>query len=497
MPSWVAESFLYLSVTVGPLAFGAVEPWAAALVAVCVSGMMAASSSVGLPAPNRPLILALVAIAGFGVIQALNPRMIDEPSSFLPFSASSYSTWEAVRLWLLYAAVLWGVPRVLRDEAAVRRFLAVMLTLGCVISLLGIMQLSHDPRLLYGLRSVAYGYEPFGPYFNRDHAASLLAMCFCCGAGLFEDAQERRPGGVAGSFDRAAISVMILVGMALVFLGALLTLSRGGVAALLTCALVLLLTRERGRWAGAGLAVAALAVWASPLATRMTKPFLEAALSLRGMTYASVIALWADHPVFGTGLGAFQQAFYPYQSAETAGLLFEHAHNDLLESLAGQGLVGMVFFAAGTAAFLGQGRWRRRAPGFRRGLLAAVAAFLIHGLVDFNLRIPGNAAVFFALIGALGVFREREDGQAFGRWIPIAASLALTGIFLRPGIASWRHLHGDSAGALRWHDHPRYHHALSLRDSGVPAARHSLAAVHADPLDPRYRARLESLSRSR
>jgi O-antigen ligase len=97
-----------------------------------------------------------------------------------------------------------------------------------------------------------------------------------------------------------------------------------------------------------------------------------------------------------------------------------HAHSDYLELLAEYGIVGGIGMALFLAAHLRVG-WREFArlvrerlarrelyepvgdSGFalQLGCLCAVAAYLAHSVVDFNLHIPANALVFAFIFGVL------------------------------------------------------------------------------------------------
>ena len=131
-----------------------------------------------------------------------------------------------------------------------------------------------------------------------------------------------------------------------------------------------------------------------------------------------------DHPLFGTGPGTFIFIHPRYQSS-TFALKAELTHDDYLNCLDDYGLVGfalaLFFVAAVTLKFfrpLGvDHRWQDRvmvATGF-----AAWLALLFHSLVDFNLHIPANALLLFALTGlGLGGRKRRKKmgtGARF-RW---------------------------------------------------------------------------------
>jgi len=112
--------------------------------------------------------------------------------------------------------------------------------------------------------------------------------------------------------------------------------------------------------------------------------------------------IFREHPWTGTGLGTLQTVFPPYETLYDAKVV-NHAHNDYLEALAETGIAG----AACCAWFLGALFFRslRRVllqdKSFSAALhlsgLVGCTGFLVHGLVDFNLHIPGNALFFFLM----------------------------------------------------------------------------------------------------
>ena len=154
-----------------------------------------------------------------------------------------------------------------------------------------------------------------------------------------------------------------------------------------------------------------------------------------------------DNPVFGTGPGTFVFIHPRYQSS-TFSFKAVLTHNDYLNCLDDYGLVGfgiaMFFVAAVTLKFFrrlrADTRWQDRvlvATGF-----AAWSAFLVHSLVDFNLHIPANALMLFALTG-LGL-RRTQGEEAVRHWSTI--SLAPLGRWLGVGLIIFSLAYGVQVG---------------------------------------------------
>lgn len=158
-----------------------------------------------------------------------------------------------------------------------------------------------------------------------------------------------------------------------------------------------------------------------------------------------------DYPIFGTGPGTFVFVHPRYQDS-TFGYKAVLTHDDYLNCLADYGLIGfilaMFFVIAVTFKYFSplrsDQRWQDRAlvaTGF-----AAWAALLVHSTVDFNLHIPANAMLFFALTGmALGRLKGPEEPSRstipfalLGRWLGwgiVVLSLAYGAEAARTGVS--------------------------------------------------------------
>jgi O-antigen ligase len=138
-----------------------------------------------------------------------------------------------------------------------------------------------------------------------------------------------------------------------------------------------------------------------------------------------------DHPLFGTGPATFVFIHPRYQDS-TFTRKAVLTHDDYLNCLDDYGIIGfgvaMFFVAAVTLKFFqplrAENRWQDRV--MIGTAFAAWGALLIHSTVDFNLHIPANALMFFALIGlGLGRMNRDETGEHWsvislvplGRWL--------------------------------------------------------------------------------
>jgi O-antigen ligase len=122
--------------------------------------------------------------------------------------------------------------------------------------------------------------------------------------------------------------------------------------------------------------------------------------------WQGALKLWSRAPLWGHGAGSFEDSFVAVQPATFAGTNWQHAHNDWLELLATQGVVGLALLVTAVAV-VAKGLWRiakrgvasedRAAGFFGLTLLVALAA---QEFVEFGLTRPANAVAVALMLGA-------------------------------------------------------------------------------------------------
>jgi O-antigen ligase len=106
----------------------------------------------------------------------------------------------------------------------------------------------------------------------------------------------------------------------------------------------------------------------------------------------------------GIGIGRYQDVFRQYQTYRPE-LLFDHTHNDYLETIAEWGLpIAITFWMSlffllyrSVRAFFTVSAIEQR--GILLGCIGPILSILVHSLTDFNLQIPSNAMLFFTFVG--------------------------------------------------------------------------------------------------
>jgi O-antigen ligase len=286
------------------------------------------------------------------------------------------------------------------------RFLKALVVIGLAEAVLGITQYLISPGWIFGYVNTAY--KVSGTLINHNHFAGLLEMLIPVAFGLAYIAATR--------FDDLARSYVYLLAGAVMGLSLILSTSRMGILSFFTTLLflgiLLRVSRSRRRLAvGFTLTVvglvlsAALWIGIDVVIQRYSELLGVDAILREGrfLVFSDTLRMIRANPL-GVGIGNFQDRFREYQTYRP-NLLFDHAHNDYLETAAEWGLpIAAIFWMLVAFAFVRSVRLfvSLHSPEQRGILLAclgAIFSILIHSLTDFNLQIPSNAMLFFTFVG--------------------------------------------------------------------------------------------------
>jgi O-antigen ligase len=393
-----------------------------------------------------------------------------------PISIDPGTTLQALALCAgLALLALAAAPALARERPALFAVAAVAAA-GAALAAYAILARARFGSLLYG-RFAVPTVAPFGPFVSKNHFAGWSVMAALLTAGLalgLAEAARRR--GRDWTTDSRAGAVMLAFAATLAMaLATLASASRGGVMALAAGAATLVALRllRAGRSPkrliplGIGIALVASLVGLVPRESQERIATLSGA-SFRLETWQGALRLWSASPLAGHGLGAFHDA-YPRFKHGYGFVRVEHSENDYLETLAETGVVGLGLALAGLASLFVagvRGISEGREPVTRaigQGALAALAALAVHSGVDFNLRIPSNAA-----LAALAAAAAAALAGLRARRLPRPAALALALGLLALGAS-----------------------ALTRAPDAAPAAREEVIAAASAPLAAVRQLRLE------
>lgn len=113
-----------------------------------------------------------------------------------------------------------------------------------------------------------------------------------------------------------------------------------------------------------------------------------------------------DYPWFGSGLGTYRIADYPYDKATSRGVIFRYAENSFVQTLLEMGRVGAILFILVYVLLLGVlGRFLNGSHSVETTAFAIAGTSLLVGQiisssVDFGIYLPANLFLFSLLCGA-------------------------------------------------------------------------------------------------
>ncbi len=205
-----------------------------------------------------------------------------------------------------------------------------------------------------------------------------------------------------------AVQLVSLGVLAVIVPTELLTLSRGGYLTL-TAITVGLALAHRYRWwllaAGAALAVAVSRIpsIAARLAVEVDFNNGNNTLVGRSQLWSATLRMLRDHPIFGAGLAGFTTRLGPYWNANHIDRFID-PHNIVLNFWVETGILGVVAFAwILVVAFRVSWRgWHQASPDWQPihlGVLLALVAFVVHGLIDVPYFKNDLSLEFWTLVG--------------------------------------------------------------------------------------------------
>lgn len=400
--SRVNEVVLYSLVSVlllAPLAFGAVEVWATAIVEIAVAILISVWAlrqvrSGAVILNGNPIFAPM---CGFGAVVLL--QWISGNSAY------SHATSSTMMLYAAYACACFLVTQTLTRTTHVRYIATTLTCFGTCVALFAVLQSLSSNGKLYWLRTPRFGGWIYGPYVNHNHYAGLMEML--------------APMPLVFAFSKYAHGrKRWIAAAAAAFMGATIFLSgsRGGMAAYaLQIALFFwFLFRQRTRNSvalvlGAFLLVALVSVaWigGSEVTERISSVAsnkqTEMGSDIRFAIYRDSLHMFAKRPVLGWGLGTFADVYPQFRSFYTNQLV-NRAHNDYLELLTDTGIlgfgIGVWFLIAVLRPAIRKARtWSGDVNGsVALASLLGISGILVHSFVDFNLQIPANAMLFYVL----------------------------------------------------------------------------------------------------
>ena len=440
LPSRFAFLILCSAIILSALAFGTVHYWTQAIFfvgAVAILALwLAVSWILGSFRISRNILqLPLLGLLVLGLVQLL-PLRTPANAGTLPIPLTSSlsmdpNSTKLVIIQLTALLIYFFATLVFLDTPKRLRLLVRTITaFGFFLAIFGLTQSIISPTKVYWIRELSQS-TAFGPFINRHHFAGYMELTLALPLGLLVS------GAVVKEKRFIYLFVAGLMGVALIM-----TNSRGGLISVMAEILFLAATMGFRRHHKKG-------------ESRARKPRIKSAATKAGLALALVIALfggvvlmggeealtrivgsvntddpttgrahfWSvtldiikNHPVIGTGLGAFAVVYTGYDSRNGLYRL-EQAHNDYLQILSDAGIVGAILGLVFLVGLFRMGFTRRDSrDDYRRGVatgaMAGCFGVLIHSFFDFTLHTPSNALLFLVLAGLATVNGRVEEVQS-------------------------------------------------------------------------------------
>lgn len=381
----------------GPIAFGAVEPWAIFVLEVGVVILMLIWLAKQwldeeITVLWNPLFPPM---AAFGLLVLLQ----------IVFKTSAYphNTIAKAMLYCVYGMLCFLANQSLIRSSQARKVGMILALYGSVLAAFALVQGIAPNGKIYWVRLPRSGGWIYGPYVNHNHYAGIMEMLvpipLVISLSRLTHEKERTAAGVAAA---------IMVGT--IFLSG----SRGGMLAifaeLAVLAAVLFRQKKNIRIAIAGITFVVVLVsvlaWlgGKELTERVASISTEAHTEISGGVRLSIdrdaFQMFRRKPVLGWGLGTFRVVYPQFRSFYT-NFYVNEAHNDYLQLLSETGIVGFGIFVwflivLYRRAFRKIANWTSQLTGaLTLACLLGFTGILVHSFFDFNLQIPANAAFFY------------------------------------------------------------------------------------------------------
>lgn len=383
----------------GPIAFGAVEPWSIFIVetgAVLLTLTWLAKQWLKeqIFIIWNPLFLPMGAFATLLLVQIV-----------FKITAYSHDTITGAMLYCAYAMLCFLATQTLRRSAQARKIAIILACFGFAVAAFSLVQGVAPNGKLYWLRVPRMGGWIYGPYVNHNHYAGLMELLVPIPLIISLSHLAHEKVRIA-----AGVAAAVMVGT--IFLSG----SRGGMLAVFVelgvFGVILFRQKTSIRIAISaavfGVVLVGLLVWlgGKELTTRVSSISTETRGEISGGMRLSIdrdaLRMFRAKPILGWGLGTFPVVYPQFRSFYT-NFFVNEAHDDYAQLLAEMGVLGFATLIWYMIILYRQirrklGKWSSDvSSAVTLACALGVVGILVHSMVDFNLQIPANAALFYVL----------------------------------------------------------------------------------------------------
>ena len=343
-------------------------------------------------------------------------------SRWLTLSLYPNATREELVKLLSYSALFFVIINHYRTVEQIKGIVRLVAYMGSFMVIFAVIQKMTWNGSLYWFYPLREGLNPTGPYINRNHFAGYMEMAIPLALGLlvYKSAKIQTLSHlplakrIAHLLDRKELLPLTFLSLGILIMsaGVFFSMSRGGITGFMVSVLfftAMIRTRRvlrKKAWLLTLLGITlffavVMASW-SQIEGRFGEIRKERNI-VRVDIWKDTVPIIRDFPVFGTGLGTFNN-IYPHYQTKYPQFLFDHAHNDYIEILTDTGFVGFIIVAGIVITFFSTviRRWRIRHNTFAQcigiGGISSCVAMAVHSFTDFNLHIPANALLLTVIV---------------------------------------------------------------------------------------------------
>jgi O-antigen ligase len=331
-------------------------------------------------------------------------RLAQPDSPFLTLSTQKFATADEFLKRLMYVCMFTMMLFLLRHQIQLRVAIVLIAVFALLHSFYVFIEYAADPEAV--VRST---------YTNRNHFALYITMSLSLMIGVCLSILSE--SGFRGLYVLLNGQLLGMFGIILVLLTVLMfTQSRGAavsfIAAMVLTWLILGATKVRGESSrghhifflvSSAVVTSILILGVSDLFSKFTAQNIFG--DERWMQWRDSLRLAVDYWLTGSGAGTYEFVFPAYKSAEYRPLVYHHVHNDYIETICNEGVIGLTLFSGIFLSWLIIMRrtYRsRRDPfikGISFGICLAVMTAVIHAFFDFNIQVPANTLFLFTFMG--------------------------------------------------------------------------------------------------
>jgi O-antigen ligase len=283
--------------------------------------------------------------------------------------------------------------------------------------------------------TIAWEKSTHGTFSYQNHYASFLTLTIPLAYGLIYSKTKKKPNYKINAYNVTKVIGLIMsinglyvVCCFLMIITLFKTASRGGntifIVSITITYLCVLFQQKKSineKLTKIGLLIISVLVISVLVLTFGLSDSLNKRLKEQGYTpngrdlmHKTTLAIIQERPLVGTGAGTYPILQHKYKSPLLGNTsMSKRAHNDYLELLSNQGIIGFTLLASaifllfirllqGLKKIKNKTNINNKLYGLQVACFCSVLAIILHSIVDFNFHLPVNT-IYFLLIFAIGI----------------------------------------------------------------------------------------------